>query len=111
MLYGLKLAWNEGYRRVILETDSLTRVNLIKEGSEDSPYANIIHTIRQWLSKDWDCELVHTWREGNACADCLAKWSHQHKAGITLWNKPPDLVKQLFNDDVRRVASPRLIRL
>ena len=29
MLYGLDLAWKEGYKKVILESDSLTRINLV----------------------------------------------------------------------------------
>ena len=31
MLHGLGLAWKEGYRKVILESDSLTGINLVKK--------------------------------------------------------------------------------
>nr|XP_027065766.1 beta-glucosidase 12-like [Coffea arabica] len=106
MLYGLQLAWTEGYRSVVLESDSLIGIlQLIKEGSEDGPYGNIIYRIRQWMRKEWQCKLNRTWREGNGCADSLAKWSHQQELGLTVLDRAPDVVKRCLNEDVRGVAS------
>ncbi|XP_027167825.1 uncharacterized protein LOC113767819 [Coffea eugenioides] len=106
-----ELAWTEGYRRVVLESDSLIGIQLIKEGSEDGPYGNIIYRIRQWMRKEWQCKLNHTWREGNGCADSLAKWSHQQELGLTVLDRPADVVKRCLNEDLRGVASSRYITL
>jgi hypothetical protein len=36
-------------------------------------YAVIIHNIKYLLANDWSVKVVHTLREGNTCADYLAK--------------------------------------
>jgi ribonuclease HI len=74
ILHGLELCWVNSYRNIACYSDSLQAVSLIKKGV--SPYhhfANEIQQIRQVLSKDWDVVIDHTFREGNTCADLLAK--------------------------------------
>ncbi|CAJ2638969.1 unnamed protein product [Trifolium pratense] len=72
--YGLKLCWERGFRKVLCCSDSLLSVNLIKEGvTAHHRLANEICCIRKLLANDWEVILTHTLREGNACADVLAK--------------------------------------
>ncbi|MCI46434.1 ribonuclease H protein, partial [Trifolium medium] len=72
--YGLELCWERGFRKVLCCSDSLLSVNLIKEGvTAHHRLANEICCIRKLLANDWEVILTHTLREGNACADVLAK--------------------------------------
>ena len=36
-------------------------------------YTCVIHEIKRLLHREWDVTLEHTLREGNSCADFLAK--------------------------------------
>lgn len=52
------MVWNRGYRRVIVESDSLVAVNLINSGcSPLHPYASLVNQIRGWLARDWGCPV------------------------------------------------------
>ncbi|KAF2322314.1 hypothetical protein GH714_011079 [Hevea brasiliensis] len=80
--FGLQLAWLNGFRRVIVESDSLKAVKLINNERDISlhPLAALIQDCRRLMKMDWDCYLSHIYREQNFCADSLAKQSH---AGTT----------------------------
>ncbi|PNX81909.1 hypothetical protein L195_g037934, partial [Trifolium pratense] len=56
--------------------------NLIRQGvTAHHCFANEIHSIRRMLENDWEVVITHTLREGNACADVLAKMD-------AIWNSP-----------------------
>ncbi|KAF2322316.1 hypothetical protein GH714_011110 [Hevea brasiliensis] len=76
--FGLQLAWLNGFRRVIVESDSLKAVKLINNERDISlhPLAALIQDCRRLMKMDWDCYLSHIYREQNFCADSLAKQSH-----------------------------------
>ena len=65
ILKGLQLAWDKGYKEVILESDSKVGLELIEEVVITSPYHNLVKQIRSMMSRDWSCKLQHIWREGN----------------------------------------------
>ncbi|PNX86123.1 ribonuclease H [Trifolium pratense] len=74
MLHGLELCWDKGFKHVICLSDSLQTVTLVKNGvSPHHKFANEVISIRQLLDRDWNVVINHTLREGNACADMLAK--------------------------------------
>jgi len=71
---GLRMDWEFGMSELMCYSDSKIAIKLIKEPVNDwHHYAAILHYIQELLSRDWQVELVHTLREGNACADYLAK--------------------------------------
>jgi ribonuclease HI len=41
-------------------------------------YAAILNNIKDIMKRDWQVLLIHTLREGNACADYLAKQGASH---------------------------------
>ncbi|PNX61255.1 ribonuclease H, partial [Trifolium pratense] len=74
VLHGLELCWVNGFRNIACYSDSLQAVALIRDGvSLFHKFANEIQSIRQLLRRDWNVVVDHTLREGNACADVLAK--------------------------------------
>ncbi|XP_024630775.1 uncharacterized protein [Medicago truncatula] len=71
---GIKLCWEAGYKKLMCYSDSLHVVQLV---STDTPrfhhYANILKLIGNYLAKDLTVTIYHILREGNSCADVLAK--------------------------------------
>ncbi|KAJ1397942.1 Reverse transcriptase-like [Sesbania bispinosa] len=75
-------------------------IHLIK--NEDLSYhrdAPEIAEIRDLLARDWRVDLRHTLREGNACADLLAKRGARDTTSFRLLSRPPsDLQLHLLSD-------------
>jgi ribonuclease HI len=72
--YGLTMAWELDIKELWCYSDSKTVIKLLSDSVNPwHHYAAIIHNIKDLLAKDWNVKVVHTLREGNACADYLAK--------------------------------------
>jgi ribonuclease HI len=85
ILHGLELCWNNGFRNILCYSDSLQAVSLLKNGvSPHHQFANEIQRIRHLLSKDWTVAIDHTFREGNACADILAKMGTSANSSLVI---------------------------
>ncbi|KAK5844588.1 hypothetical protein PVK06_000728 [Gossypium arboreum] len=69
---GLIQAWKTGARRLILETDSLTTVELIQRSDQEESSNAILREIKKMLRWKWTTNLIHTHREGNRVTDTMA---------------------------------------
>lgn len=96
--YGLHIAWGKGYKEVICESDSQMSLDLIaKRVLVTHPYAPLIEHIRSFISRPWKIIFQHTLREGNACADWLAKIGANSNDGLTIWPEcPPQLTTMVL---------------
>jgi ribonuclease HI len=73
--HGLILAWGLDVKEMWCYSDSKTVIKLPNDPVNDwHHYAAIIHNIKELLLRDWRVKVVHTLREGNACANFLAKF-------------------------------------
>jgi ribonuclease HI len=100
ILHGLQICWESGYRRISCFSDSLQAVNLIWDGvSAHHRFANEVVSIRQLLDRNWEIVVEHTLREGNACADVLAKMGALSDSPLVKISSPPvDLAIPLLAD-------------
>jgi len=59
-----------------MESDSRTTLDLIADTDQSDfhPHANLLSLIRKLYSLPWSVSFNHTLREGNECADWLAKF-------------------------------------
>lgn len=91
--HGLVIAWEAGYIYVICESDSLSALSLINEGVDHfHPFALMIKGIQNLRSLQWSLTLQHTLREGNECADWLAKTGASMDDDLKIWEVcPPQL--------------------
>jgi ribonuclease HI len=88
--HGLVLAWGLEIKELWCYTDSKTAIKLITDSVNDwHHYAAIIHNIKDLLARDWRVKVVHTLREGNACADYLAKLGAQNLMPYAPLSIPP----------------------
>ncbi|GAU35482.1 hypothetical protein TSUD_384370 [Trifolium subterraneum] len=71
---GLLLAWDLNVKDLWCYSDSKMAIKLItKPVDELHHYAAILNNIKELLNRDWRVLILHTFREGNAYADYLAK--------------------------------------
>jgi len=107
---GLYLAWDLGYRTIIMESDSKTALNLIsKEHQHDfHPYGTLLSLIRKLISLPWSVTFNHTLREGNECADWLTKFGANSADTLKMWTSPPPQLNLILLADVSGVSRNRL---
>jgi ribonuclease HI len=87
---GLQLAWELNIRNLWCYSDSVTALKLISEPVDEwHHYAAIIRNIKEILNRNWQVVILHTYREGNACADFLAKHGARNNRGFTSIAVPP----------------------
>ncbi|CAI0547219.1 unnamed protein product, partial [Linum tenue] len=65
IVYGLRLAWEEGARKVVLQTDSATAKSLIETASSNHPHYTWVAEVRRWLERPWTVRIDHVYREAN----------------------------------------------
>ncbi|CAN1174969.1 Putative ribonuclease H protein At1g65750, partial [Linum perenne] len=97
---GLTRAWDLGFRKVILELDSLAAILSI-EGPPvfDSRHGPIVHHIQQLRCREWQVVVRHCYREANRVADLFAHLGHSQELGIhfpILF--PPNIRSALLSD-------------
>ncbi|KAL5794800.1 hypothetical protein ACOSP7_003394 [Xanthoceras sorbifolium] len=73
-LKGLHLAWSSSFKNVILESDYVDIVKLMRKDSNiNHPLFNLIAECRILTkSGGWISDVKHIFREGNMVADSLA---------------------------------------
>jgi ribonuclease HI len=100
VLHGLQLCWENGFKQIMCYSDSLQTISLIRYGvSVHHRFANEVASIRQLLARDWDVVVDHTLREGNACADVLAKMGALVTAPLVTFSTPSsDLALHVLAD-------------
>jgi ribonuclease HI len=97
--HGLLLANNMGFTELTCYTDSLTCIGLIHgEASPYHVYAVLIRSIKDLLSQS-TVTLCHTLREGNQCADFLAKRGACSNDQLKIHTSPPDGLLTLLHAD------------
>ncbi|CAJ2678133.1 unnamed protein product [Trifolium pratense] len=89
--------WKLSWRSIVCYPDSLKAVSLIKDGVlHFHTFANEIHNIRQLLRRDWNVVIDHILREGNKCADILAKLgTSSNSPKVVLESSSPELSSSL----------------
>ena len=71
---GFKLALGIGVQRLVVELDAKVVVSLITSiGGSNKPYLPLLNDCRYLLSRFLQTRVVHVFREGNRCADALAR--------------------------------------
>ncbi|GAU11445.1 hypothetical protein TSUD_344360 [Trifolium subterraneum] len=101
---GLLLAWELNITDLWCYSDSVAAIKLLNEHVDEwhPYYAAIITNIKDILNRDWRVTILHTFREGNACADYLAKHgANNNEVFSSIANPPPGLNLFLLADASR----------
>ncbi|CAI0404245.1 unnamed protein product [Linum tenue] len=68
LVHGLQAAWEMAIRKLIVQTDSRTAIQLITMAGFRHPRSAMILEAQRLLAQDWEVELHHVFREGNVVA-------------------------------------------
>lgn len=96
-------------KKVIIETDSNEALMLIsraKKVDANHPDHKVIEDCRILLSEVETC-LIHTLRQGNNCADQLAKLGRKQSQNSVILDHPPPFMHQWLLADMSHVAYAR----
>jgi len=98
--HGLIMAKNLGYAKLVCYSDSLVCINLINGPVENyHVYAVLIQDIKDLLLHSI-VTVCHTLREGNQCADFLAKLGASSDDSLIIYESPPASLTNLLRSDV-----------
>lgn len=62
---------NKGYQDILLEMNSMVLMNLLKR-KESGIFSLMLHQLRDPLQRNYNLEIYHVFLEGNHFADLLA---------------------------------------
>lgn len=110
LYYRVLITWESGQRKVIVESDSKTMVDILGKDLHDShPLHYVMYCIKQFLNRDWIVKIQHIYRKGNRVADKLANWGLQQSISFHRLLEPfPDVI-QLLLEDCREASFPKHI--
>jgi len=96
---GLKLAINMGIEDLVCYSDFLLSINLISGvTSQFHIYVVLIQDIKDLLATR-NFSIQHTLRDGNQCADFMAKLGASANAEFTIHTFPPEDLLPLLRTD------------
>lgn len=105
-LKGLNLAWDMGYKSVILETDCKALIDILEsEPDELSPHSQVVLEVSKLLKNNWMVKSNHIPRFRNRVADRLAK---EALLVSSFFSTAPSFVKDLVLYDCMGFQSPSL---
>lgn len=112
--HGLLFAWEYGYKQISCRSDCTQALTLIRKYQPDNDTRpsfmiqqniQIIKEIEELVSRDWVVELSHTFREGNKCADYMAKLGAKGVKDVCV--SPPDGLFSLYRNDLMGIGYER----
>lgn len=98
LLKGLQLAWNRGFRKVIIESNSNILIDLLNGNSVGAEHTLVMFQVQymNMIQYQWELQFAHISKEQNRVADCLAK------NGISVcvsFHECPAFFRTLVSDD------------
>ncbi|KAF7821947.1 ribonuclease H [Senna tora] len=97
---GLQIGSGMSGGNIVLETDSLEAIRLIeKENSHYHIYGAIIEDIQVMFQTYPRWRITHVLREGNQCADFMAKLGSSNDEEYVVWEDPPDGISLMLLAD------------
>nr|XP_023880097.1 uncharacterized protein LOC111992470 [Quercus suber] len=98
---GVRLAWDLGLKKIVLESDSLSVVNAVRVPSlSPSSILKVVEGTRLELCcfDEWD--ISHTRRSGNSAAHVMAKYAKSVSDCIIWVEDTPPLIAALVQHDM-----------
>ncbi|CAL5353181.1 unnamed protein product [Camellia sinensis] len=94
-------------RQMIIETDAAEVVNLLEEGPGDKHLLQGLVEDARIIFNGCQCTIQHIYKEGNLCADAMAKLGVDQPEDILVVNDPPTKIRELLVSDMVGLARER----
>ncbi|CAN0905585.1 Putative ribonuclease H protein At1g65750 [Linum grandiflorum] len=103
----MTIAWDNGYRRLAIQTDSVCAVQLLKsQDIHNHPHAALVLKFQELSRCDWDLKITHIYREANFMADSIAKEGYSLPLGLHLLDERHPAVASWIAYDHLRSSQP-----
>ncbi|CAN1201045.1 Putative ribonuclease H protein At1g65750 [Linum perenne] len=107
---GLQLAWEAGFKKVILRLDSQAAISIFtNEDSTEHQHGLEVITFRELRARNWSIKIEHTYREGNTAADHLAALGYDYPIGNHIIPISCNSLVYFLRRDCIGVTEPRSI--
>ncbi|CAL5332699.1 unnamed protein product [Camellia sinensis] len=104
---GLTIILQKGFHKVIIETDATEVVKLLEEGPGEHHLLRGLVADARIIFTGCQCTVQHIYREGNLCADAMAKLGAEQPEDILVVNDPPAEIRELLVSDMVGIARER----
>ncbi|KAE8675895.1 hypothetical protein F3Y22_tig00111640pilonHSYRG00090 [Hibiscus syriacus] len=94
---GLRIAWEEGIRKLWIEVDSKETLAVITKDLAYHGTSSLEPHIHNLLQRDWELKFYVVPREANTAADCLAKIAWNHLGETLVFQTPPTAVTAILH--------------
>jgi ribonuclease HI len=112
ILSALQFVQEKGYQKIVIETDSVTVVDLMVKGCPPNhPCASIVSRINRLRMQEREIIFQHTYRQANQVANWFAGYSLSLPTGIHSFTSPPPGCTNLLWQDCVGVYFNRRVRL
>jgi hypothetical protein len=95
-----------------MESNSQAALDLIAIANTQQnvfhPHATLLSLIGKLISLHWMISFAHTLREGNECADRLAKFVATNVNSFKIWIAPPPQLDNILLADTSGVYRQRM---
>ncbi|KAJ1404212.1 Ribonuclease H domain [Sesbania bispinosa] len=101
--WGLKMAWDRGFRRISLESDARDVIQHLNFGGPIQVNSSqvFLDGVRELLRRPWEVTLRFSPRETNKAADWPARdGARTASSPVVLDSPPPEVVSRLLIDDL-----------
>ncbi|MED6106948.1 hypothetical protein PIB30_009557 [Stylosanthes scabra] len=94
------MAWDNGFRQVICETNYLDAFNLVKcDLSSVMDHRDLVSKIKDTELLSWFMSITFIQRSANTAADLMAKQAASSQLVYTEWSIPSDDLKLIIHQD------------
>ncbi|KAJ1425933.1 Ribonuclease H domain [Sesbania bispinosa] len=108
ILKGLLHAWNNSFRKLIVEVDSMHAIQIIGRGcSPMYPYFKVVQEIQLLLRRSWTMHIQHVMREANHPAHMLATHGFNQINSDCIFRIVPSFLSLSLAADVMGTWFPR----
>ncbi|CAN1254624.1 Putative ribonuclease H protein At1g65750 [Linum perenne] len=107
---GMKLAWDLGIRKLMIQTDSKAAADMLSvPGNSTSRHASLLQQFSELLSREWCVSVHHIFREANFAADYLANLGQSLPLGVHVLDVPDFSLADWLRFDSVGGCTSRLI--
>lgn len=105
-LIGLRYAWDNGHRFVVIESDCQDLVGIIGScDAEDLMGSSVLQEIGELLQREWVVHVDWCPREANSIADAIANKASSLVSGLVCFTQAPAFISDLVRKDIVSFGS------
>lgn len=98
-----------GFKMVEVESDATQVIEDLQNKGDITGCGALHKRLRRLMKQNWLARFKHIYREGNRCADLLARLGNGKPFQKHVWPKPPKEAAEILQQDAAGVIVPRRV--